>query len=137
MSDIVKRVEYFHTEVKDQPGEGFRLLGSLKEHGVTLISCTAFPTRWGKTKVTMVPKDSEALIVAAKAANVPLSVRKTAFLVQGQDRPGAMAEALKRLADAKVNVTSSNATVSQDGTFGMILWVKPKDVEAAARCLSA
>jgi hypothetical protein len=48
-----------------------------------------------------------------------------------------MAEALKRLADAKVNVTSSNATVSQDGTFGMILWVKPKDVEAAARCLSA
>jgi hypothetical protein len=39
------------------------------------------------------------------------------------------------LADAKVNVTAYNATCAPGGGFGMILWVKPQDLEAAAKAL--
>ncbi len=135
MSDTVKRVDYFHTEIRDQPGEGFRVLSNLKEHGATLLSCTAFPTRWGKAKFTMVPADSEAFQRAARTAGLTLSAKKHAFFIQGHDRSGAMAEHLKRLADAGISVTASNATVVEGGNFGMIIWVKPRDVDAAAKAL--
>jgi hypothetical protein len=36
MPDIVKRVQYFYTEVPDKPGEGARILTMLTEAGVNL-----------------------------------------------------------------------------------------------------
>jgi predicted amino acid-binding ACT domain protein len=62
---------------------------------------------------------------------------KEAFLIQGGDRVGAVAEILKKLGAAKVNVTAANASVAQGGGFGMILWVKAQDVAAAAKALGA
>ncbi len=137
MSDKVKRVKYFHVEVRDQPGEGFRVLSVLKEHGVTLLNCTAFPLRRGKAKVTMVPAESEAFLRALGASGIAVSAAKDAFLIQGEERPGAVAEQLKKLADSGINVTACNATIAEGGTFGMILWVSPRDVDAAAKALGA
>ncbi len=135
MPDTVRTVDYFYLEVPDEPGSLAPLLGRLKEARVNLLSFTAFPSRSGKSQVDLVPESSEALTQAARAAGLSLSEKKRAFLFQGADRPGAVAEIHRKLADAGINVTAANGCVAPNGGFGMILWVKPDRFDAAARTL--
>jgi len=136
MSDRCRRVDYFYVEVPDQPGQGVQVLSKLKEAGVNLLSFTAFPTSGNKAQVDLVPENPDALTKAAKSAGLSLSARKQALFVQGTDRVGAAAECFKRLADAKINVRAANACSSERG-YGLILWVKPENFEAAAKALGA
>ena len=63
--------------------------------------------------------------------------RKTAFLLQGQDRPGVVAGIVSKLADAGVNITALDAVAAGGGRCGAILWVKPAQVRKAAKALGA
>ena len=135
MADKVRRVDYCYVEVPDRIGEGARILATLKEHGVSLLSMTAFPTGKGTAQVDLVAGQGDLQAAAAKAG-LKLSPKKQAFFVAGGDRPGAVAEVFAKLATAKINVIAANAACGQTG-FGMILWVKPSDVEAAAKALGA
>ncbi len=135
MADQIRRVDYFYTMLPDKPGEGARILETFKKAGVNLLSLTAFPTGGGQSQVDLVPDNTDLLVKTAKQAGITLSGKKTAFFVQGKDRPGAVAEALRSLAGAGVNVHATNAACGGGGGFGMILWVKPADLEAAAKAL--
>lgn len=137
MSDRIRRVQYFYFEVPDQPGEGARLFEKLKDAKVNLVAFTSFPTGGGRSQVDVVPEDPAAFVDASKRLGMKHSPPREAFLIQGGDRVGAVADILKKLGAAKVNVTAANASVAQGGSFGMILWVKPQDVAAAARALGA
>ncbi|MBI2081903.1 MAG: hypothetical protein HYT86_09360 [candidate division NC10 bacterium] len=64
-----------------------------------------------------------------------MSPRKTAFLVEGDDRVGALCDVAARLAAAKINVTASTAISAGAGRYGAIIWVKPRDVSRAAKAL--
>jgi hypothetical protein len=134
MADQVRRVDYFYVEVPDKPGEGTKVLNALKESGVDLLNVTAFPGAGGKGQIDLVPQDAEALVRAAKKAGLTLSQRKHAFFVQGQNRAGACADVLRKLADAKINVRAANGCAGQGG-FGLIVWVAPSDFDAAAKAL--
>ena len=131
----IQRVTYSYVEVPDRAGEGAKFLGKLAEAGVNLISMTAFPTASGKSQIDVVVGSGD-LDAAAKKAGVKLSAKKGAFFVSGDDRPGAVAEVLRKLADAKINVTATNAACGASG-FGMIVFVKQKDLDAAAKALGA
>lgn len=137
MSDRIRRVQYFYFEVPDQPGEGARLFEKLKDAKVNLVAFTSFPTGGGRSQVDVVPEDPAAFLDATKRLGMKHSPPKEAFLIQGGDRVGAVADILKKLGAAKVNVTAANASVAQGGGFGMILWVKAQDVAAAAKALGA
>ena len=137
MPDRVRRVPYWYFEVPDQPGEGAKLFEKLRDQKVNLLHFTAFPVGGGKSQVDVVPEDRAAFAEALKRAALHPVGPREAFLVQGGDRAGAAAEVLRKLAGAKVNVTASNATVAQGGVFGMIIWVAPGDLAAAARALGA
>jgi hypothetical protein len=75
--------------------------------------------------------------LAAKTLKLKLSPRKSAFLLQGDDRVGAMTGTLEKLAGAKINVTAMDAVGSGDGRYGAIFWVKPEAVSRAAKLLGA
>ena len=66
-----------------------------------------------------------------------VSARKTGFLIQGEDRVGAMTDLLDRLATAKINITAVDAVTSGDGRFGALLWVAPEAVAKTAKLLGA
>jgi hypothetical protein len=134
MADQIRRVDYFYVEVPDKPGEGARVLDSLREAKVNLLSFTAFPTSGGKAQVDLVAEDPEALQRAAKSAGLKLSPRKQAFFIQGGDRAGAAGEVLRKLANAGINVRAANGCASQ-GRFGLIVWVPPANFDAAAKAL--
>jgi hypothetical protein len=133
MSDQIRRVEYRYVEVDDKPGAGARVLGALEQQGVSLLSMTAFPKSAGKAQIDLVASSGDLEKAAAKA-NLKLSPKKQAIFVSGPDRPGAVAAIFKKLAEARINVIAANAACGQSG-FGLILWVKPSDLDAAAKAL--
>jgi len=55
------------------------------------------------------------------------------LLVDGDDRPGALADLTDRLGSAKINMIAVTGLCAGQGRFGAILWVKPRDVKKAAK----
>jgi hypothetical protein len=137
MADTVRGVDYYYVTVPDAPGEGQRILSALKDSGVNLLAFLGFPLGGGQSQIDLVPEDAESLREAAEQAGVTLSEAKRALLIQGDDRVGAVADTLAKLAQADVNVTAAAATGAGSGRYGMIVWVAPADYERAADVLGA
>jgi hypothetical protein len=135
MADLVRRVEYYYVTVADAPGEGQRVLSAFRDAGVNLLAYLGFPLGGGQSQIDLVPEDPESLRDAAARAGLTLSEAKRAFLVQGDDRVGAVAETTAKLAGASINVTAAAASGAGGGRYGMILWVAPADYERAADAL--
>ncbi len=137
VADKVRRTEYYYVPVPDKPGESSKVLSALKNGGVLLLACHAFPTGGGRAQLNLVPEDGRKFKQAAQAAGFTLTGPRWAFLITGDDRVGAAAEHAKKLADAKVNITALTAIGAGSGRYGMILWVAPADYEKAATALGA
>lgn len=136
MADTIQRVQYFYSEVPDKPGEGAKILRMLQEEGINLLALSGFP-KGRRAQIDLIPADPAALKAAAKKAKLKLKGPKTGFLVQGDDRVGAVADLVAKLAEAKINITAVDAVSAGFGRYGAILWVKPRDVRKAAELLGA
>jgi len=134
--DTIRKAEYYYVTIPDKPGEGERLFGALRDAGVNLLAVHAFPSA-RRSQIDLVPSDAAAFLAAAKAAKLKVSKPKTVFLIEGDDRVGAMAQLLARLGAAGINVTATSATRTGMGRYGALLWVKPRDVKKAAEALGA
>jgi hypothetical protein len=134
MADATRIVDYYYAMVPDKPGEGARIMRALRDARVNLLAFSAFPTQ-RKSQADFIPEDAAAFVAAAKAAKIKLKGPKKVFLIDGDDRVGAVSDILAKLGAAKVNVTAVDATCSGMGRYGAILWVKPKDMKKAAAAL--
>ena len=136
MADTIRKVAYFAIDVPNKPGEGACLLGILADAGVNLLAFSGFPSN-RKSQLDIIPEDVAVFKNAAKAAKIKTRPQKFGFLVQGDDRKGAVAELLKTLAEKKINVTATDAVSAGAGRYATILWVGTKDVNKAAKALGA
>lgn len=136
MTDSVRKADYFYIEVADKPGAGAAYLKALEDAGVNLLAFTGFP-EGRKAQIDFIPENTAAFRAAAKKNKWKLSARKTVFLVQGDDRPGAIHEVIGKLAAAKISITAMDAVSAGDGRYGAMFWVKPADVAKTARVLEA
>ncbi len=135
MAEEIRQVDYFYAIVPDKPGQAARILAGLRDAGVNLIGFSGFPKR-RKGQLDFIASDPEAFTMAAKKLGLSLSKKKSGFVIQGDDQPGAVAEVLSKLASAKINVTSMQAVSAGAGRYGGLLWVKGKDVKKAAKLLA-
>ena len=135
MDDSIRKVDYFKALVQDKAGEGARILSALLGEGINLLAFTGFP-RGRKTQLDFVPENGPAFRTAAKKAGLVVA-KNTAFLVQGQDRPGAIAGIVSKLAEAGVSITALDAVAAGGGRYGAVLWVKPAEVRKAAKAIGA
>jgi hypothetical protein len=135
MADTIRRVEYYYVVVPDKPGAGAAVLDALRKGGVNLLAYLGFPAGRGRSQIDLVPEDPAAFKPVAQKAGLKLSRAKRAFLFEGDDRIGAVAEFTRRLAEAKVNVTAACATAAGSGRYGMILWVPSASYGKAAKTL--
>jgi len=134
MAKVIRKVDYFYVESANQPGEAAKMLQLFHAAGVNLLVFSGFPTG-RRAQLDFVPEDPAAFKTAARRAGLRISARKSAFLIQGDDRPGAVADVAARLAAAKVNVTAMDAVGTGGGRYGAILWVKPPDLRKASKAL--
>ncbi len=135
MAESIRAVEYYYVVVPDKPGSGAAVLGALRAAGVNLLAYLGFPAGRGKSQLDLVPAEPAAFKLAARSAGLKLSRAKRAFLVEGDDRLGVVADLTRRLQEARVNITAACATTAGAGRFGMILWVKPASFAKASKAL--
>jgi hypothetical protein len=136
MADTIRKVAYFAVDVPNKPGEGACLLVGLADAGVNLLAFSGFPSG-RKTQLDFIPEDVAVFKNAVKAAKLKTRPQKFGFLVQGDDRKGAVADLLKTLSEKKINVTALDAVSAGAGRYAAILWVATKDVNKAAKALGA
>lgn len=134
MPRIVQKLSYFKISVPNKPGEGARILRALRDEGINLVGFSGFP-RGRRSQLDFIPENAATFKAAAKKAGLKLRGEKNCFIIQGEDRPGAMAEILSTLAQAKVNVTALDGVSAGEGRYGAILWVKPAATAKAAKAL--
>ena len=134
MTETIRRVDYFYLTVPSKPGEGVRILNTLKEADINLLAFSGFPSA-RRSQIDFVPEDPIAFRKVARKAGWNLSPRKSCFLIEGEDQAGAFLDVVSRLADAKINVTASAAVCTGEGRYGALLWVKPPDVGKVVRKL--
>jgi prephenate dehydratase len=132
----VRKASYYSMKVPQRPGSGAQLLAALKAAKVNLLAFTGFP-EGGGAQVDFVPQDNAKFTSAARKAKLRISARKTVFLAQGADKVGALTQLLGRLAKAKINLVALSAVSAGSRRYGMLFWVKPKDVARASRALKA
>ena len=136
MSETIRKVDYFYIEAPNKAGEGARVLEALRDAGVNLLAFSGFP-QGRKAQIDFIPDDAVKFKAAARKAKLKISARKSGFLVQGEDQPGAVAGIMGKLAAIKVNVTAIDAVAAGEGRYGAILWVKSSDVGKAAKAFGA
>ena len=136
MASKVRKIDYFAMNIPNRRGEAARILDSLREEGVNLLAFTGFPDKHG-SQIDFVPENTAAFKAAARRAKLTVRAKKSGFLVQGDDRPGAVSRVLDKLAEARINVIAVDAVCAGKNRFGALLWVKQKDVTKAKRALGA
>ena len=132
MADMIRTAQYFKVQIADNPGTLGGMLAPLREEGVNLLAVHAFP-RNRRTQVDVVPEDPTAFKNVAKAHKLKVQGPKMCLLVEGDDRPGVLADLTDRLGSARINMTAVTGLAAGQGRFGAILWVKPRDVKKGAK----
>ena len=135
MACSIRRINYFYTTVRDQPGEAYKLLTILCSLGIDQFAFSAVPVGPSVTQLTIFPEDQEKLVQEAGNAGLLLDGPHPAFLVQGDDELGALAAIHRSLYDANINVYASNGVTDGRGSFGYLIYVKEDDFSRAADAL--
>ena len=136
MAETIRQVTYYKVMVPNRTGEGARVLGALHNAGLNLLAFSGFPAG-KKAQFDFIPEDAASFERAAARAGIKAGAKKTVFVVQGEDRVGALADIFAKLAAAKVSVIALDGIAAGFSRYGAIFWVKPKDVTKAARAVGA
>ena len=137
MADRVRKVNYCYVKVASRAGQGASVLSTLRAEGVNLLAFSGFPAKGGKSQLDLIPEDMTALRRVARENGWRLSKVKKGFVITGSGVVGAVHRHIDRLAGSRINITAADAVMAGKGRYGMILWVKPKDYNRAARVLRA
>jgi hypothetical protein len=136
MPDTVRKVNCYATSVANKPGQVFKVLSTLVGAGVNVLACQGVPVG-RRARFEVVPDDARRFSAAARKAGIAFDKKRSGFLIQGDDRPGALAGHLKLLADAGINVDGIEGATGGQGRWGAIVWVAEKDSRRAGRLLRA
>ena len=132
----IRKAAYFSMHAPNRVGAGARMLKGLSDEGVDLRAFTGFPNA-GRAQVDFVPTDIGRFLRAARKLGLKIGKRKTVFIAQGADKPGAIAAICAKLAGAGINLVAIDAVAAGAGRYGAMFWVKRKDVGRASRALNA
>ena len=135
MAYTIRRVEYFHATIVDQPGEAYKVLSALEGLGVDLLAFTAVPIGPDRTQITLFPAEPLKMASEARKAKMELDGPHPALLLQGDDELGALVEVHEKLYRADVNVYASTGVSDGHGKYGYVIYVREEDCTRAARAL--
>ena len=134
-TNSIRRVDYYHATVKDEPGVAYQILNQLAEMGLNLQALTVIPVGLHTTQMTLFPEDGQSFAGLAKQIGLTIQGPFQAILVQGNDKIGALSEIHKVLFLANVNVYASSGVSDGKGSFGYVVYVRPEAFGRAAEAL--
>lgn len=117
---------------ENKPGVLAHLCAVLAQAGVNIEGVCAAPEAAGKGRIRLVVSDPARGETALKQAKVRCS-REEAVTLSLENRPGALAAAAEKLAQARVNIKCAYATTAGAGQATVVLAVA--NVEKALKAL--
>jgi hypothetical protein len=137
MAEEIRRVDHYSVSIPNKVGEGARMLAALRDAGVNLIAFWGYPAGKGRAQLEFIPEDSVTFVAAAKQTKLKVR-KKVAFYVHGDDRPGAVADILKKLADSRISLGAMQAVCGGGArTYGAVIFLSPAAARKAATVLGA
>jgi len=128
---MAKQVVVFKLKIQDTPGVLANMLEQGSNFGLDLEAACAAGCEGGEAVLFAVPKDETIGRQVASAGGQPVE-ECAGFLLEGDDRVGAGAAALKPLGN--INLLACAALVS-GGRYQTLVVVENKDAAAAAKAL--
>jgi hypothetical protein len=135
MAYRIRPVQYFDATVQDTPGEAYQILQVLASAQVELLAFSAVPSVPEHAQLTLYPAEPDRLVDVAHESGLELSSPRPAFLIQGDDRLGALVDIHRRLYEASINIVSAGGVSAGRAGFGYVVLVRDEDYEPAARIL--
>ena len=136
MADDIRVVDHYSASIPNKVGEGARVLAVLRDSGVNFIAFWGYEHGEGRAQLEFIPEDSATFVTAAKQAKLRLR-KSTALYIHGEDRPGAIADILGKLAGARINVAAVQAVCGGGGSYGTIVFLPEGAARKAATVLGA
>jgi len=131
MGRSIRRVTAAVMQVKDEVGELHRVLTVLKEAGINMMA-VASQRRRG-TALMAIPENVNAVRELAADQGVHLTTRQV-FLIEGDDRVGALVDITKAVSDAGINIEDI-AALSAARRYAAVITFADADLEAASKAL--
>ena len=116
--------------LQSKPGVLANVAGALGKAGVNIEGICAAETA-GRGKIRLLVSDAAKAEAALKAAKIRCG-REEAISVSLENRPGALAEAAQKLAQAKVNIKCAYATTAGTGQAAVVFTVSNLSKAVAA-----
>ena len=88
-------------------------------------------------KLTIFPDRSDKFIQLARKLGWEVPAPQHAFLVQGDDHLGAIADIQRMLLEADVKIYASTGVTDGSGHYGYVIYFKEDDHKRAVRALGA
>jgi hypothetical protein len=137
MALTVRNAEYFYIRIEDSPEKAYELLAQLASAEVSLLAFSAVPFGPNHLELTIFPDRSDTFIQLAKKMRWAIAGPQHAFLVQGDDNLGALADIQRMLLEAGVEIYASSGVTDGSGRYGYLIYFKEEDHARAARALGA
>jgi len=129
----IKRATYFGILTEDQPGELARFAKRMAEHEINLAGVWGFGIGRGNAEIIAIPQDPDAFKNAVRGAG--WVVREgSCFHLTGEDRAGALADTLDRIAQEGINLYAVDA-MGFGTAYSAYVWCDEKDVELLRKIL--
>ncbi len=116
--------------LQSKPGVLANVAGALGKAGVNIEGICAAETA-GRGKIRLLVSDAAKAEAALKAAKIRCG-REEAISVSLENRPGALAEAAQKLAQAKVNIKCAYGTTAGTGQAAVVFTVSSLSKAVAA-----
>jgi hypothetical protein len=133
----VQNVEYFYVTIEDSREKAYGLLAQLASEEVSLFAFSAVPFGPNHVELTIFPDRSDTFLQLAKKLGWVVAGPQHAFLVQGDDHLGALADIQRMLLEAHGESYASSGVTDGSGRYGYVIYFKEEDHDRAARALGA
>lgn len=131
MGHSVRQVTAVVIQVEDRVGMLHEVLCVLRDAGVGMLAISS--QRRQGTALMAIPEDVNAVRGVAARHGVALQSRSV-FLIEGDDRVGALCDITKAISDAGINIEDV-AALSASHRYAAVLTFADADLEAAAKAL--
>lgn len=118
-------------QVQDRVGMLHEVLCVLRDAGVNMLAIAS--QRKQGTALMAIPEDPQAVRQLAQQHGVHLQTRQV-FLIEGDDRVGALCDITKAIADVGINIEDI-AAISAASRYAAVITFADADLEAAAKAL--
>lgn len=133
LADQIRKMTCLTATVDDRPGILAETLKALAEANINMLGVWGYPISGGKGRIMGIPQDAEKLKALAAQKGVELE-ESIVFVIEGDDRVGALVEPTRKIAEAGINIYAATA-LAAGNRFTAAIWVNPDDVTRTAQLL--